>query len=115
MSTSESKSVIEVLRDLSEDHKFEDLEYQIYKIDSSKFSKSGTYQFTNFGLYFGIDVESKDYQGMHTDHSGPTIKPTTYKASQEGYDMNNPADRQAQLEDVRSRFIQDIRRWLVMR
>ena len=115
MSTSESKSVIEVLRDLSEDHRFEDLEYQIYKIDSSNFSKSGTYQFTNFGLYFGIDVESKDYQGMHTDHSGPTIKPTTYKASQEGYDMNNPADRQAQLEDVRSRFIQDIRRWLVMR
>ena len=114
ISTSVNKSAIEVLRDLSNDHRFEDLEYQIYKVDSSKYDKNGTYRFANFGLTFCIDVESKDYKGMHADHSGPTITPTSYKASQDEYNMDNPEHRRELLEDVRTRFMRDIQKWLVM-
>jgi hypothetical protein len=136
MSIATERSIMDIMYDLSENHIFEDIKFQVHILDEQDalpkaIPRGGTIQIKDpkgrilknmsnklnvgrFGISLNVDSKTSDYSGAMYQEVGNSLVPKEYSPPSQGFNLNTKEDRQRQMNIVRENYILAISRLLVL-
>jgi len=131
MSVATELSIMDIMYDLSDDHIFEDIKFQVHILDEQDvlpkaIPRGGTKQIKEpkgkilntlskklkvgkFGISLNVDSKTSDYSGiMYQELDDGSLVPKEYSAPSDGFNLNTKEDRQRQMGVVRDNYYKAI-------